>query len=249
MMHVMLAHARMELKLFFREAIGLFFVFVMPAICCYIFGQLYGTQQPDGLSSFDEFIPGMLGIIVFTSGFFIIGLQIVSDREKGVYKRFKGTAVKPSYMFQAIMAKGFFAVYAGSLQIVLLAKYMFDAPVTSYRLQFWLALSFAGAVFMIFGFVMASIAKRLQGAMALSFIAMYPMLFLSGATIPVAQLPPFLQALSTVIPLKYAIELMQSAWRGELFSASSLSDAIVLWSLLLVGIAVVVRYFRWDHES
>lgn len=248
-MHAMLAHARLELKLFFREAIGLFFVFVMPAACCYIFGQLLGTQQGGGLSSFAEFIPGMIGIIVFTSGFFIIGLQIVSDREKGVYKRLKGTPVKPSYVFQAVMAKGFFAVYAGSLQIVLLAKYMFGAPVTSYMLQFVLALSFAASVFMIFGFVMASMAKRLQGAMAISFIAMYPMLFLSGATIPIEQLPPFLRALSTVVPLKYAVQLMQNAWNGQLFTEASTSDAIVLWSLMLAGIAIVVRYFRWDHEQ
>ncbi|XEC96280.1 ABC transporter permease [Paenibacillus tarimensis] len=247
-MQAMLTHTRMELRLFFREVIGLFFVFVMPAVSFYFFGKLFGAQQYGNLSYFEQYIPGMIGIILFTAGFFIIGLQAVIDREKGVYKRLKGTPLKPSYVFQAIVAKGFFAVFAGAVEIVLIAKFVFGAPVTDHIFQFILSLVFAAVTFFSLGFVVASIAKRFQSAMAIGFVAMYPMMFLSGATIPLDTLPSGLQTVSMFIPLKYAIHLMQNGWTGQLFTSSSVTDAFVLAGILIACVTIGIKFFRWDNE-
>ncbi|MBJ6361129.1 ABC transporter permease [Paenibacillus sp. GCM10012307] len=247
-MQAMLTHTKMEMRMFFREIIGLFFVFVMPALCFYFFGSMFGTRQYGDMTYFDRYIPGMIGVILFTAGFFIIGLQVVIDREKGVYKRLKGTPLKPAYVFQAILTKGFFAVFAGALEIILIAKYAFGAPVSGHLLQFLLSLVFSSVTFFAIGFVVASIARRFQSAMAIGFAAMYPMMFLSGATIPLDNLPSGLQAVSNFIPLKYAVELMQNGWMGQLFTASSLWDAVVLGSILVVGVIFSIRFFRWDTE-
>ncbi|WP_028559079.1 ABC transporter permease [Paenibacillus pinihumi] len=247
-MQAMLTHTKMEMRMFFREIIGLFFVFIMPALCFYFFGSLFGTRQYGDMTYFDQYIPGMIGVILFTAGFFIIGLQVVIDREKGVYKRLKGTPLKPAYVFQAILTKGFFAVFAGALEIILIAKYAFGAPVSNHLLQFLLSLIFSAVTFFAIGFVVASIAKRFQSAMAIGFVAMYPMMFLSGATIPLDNLPNGLQTVSMFIPLKYAVHMMQNGWTGQLFTSASTLDAIVLGSILTAGIIIGIRFFRWDIE-
>ncbi|EFM10567.1 ABC-2 type transporter [Paenibacillus curdlanolyticus YK9] len=245
-MQSMLMHTKMELRLFFREIIGLFFVFVMPAACFYFFGKMFEAQQSDVSQYLSRYIPGMIGIVLFTSGFFIIGLQAVIDRERGVYKRLKGTPLHPAVIVQAILTKGLFAVFAGTLEIIIIARLAFHASLVINVAQFVMALLLSAGAFFAIGFVVASIAKKFQSAMAIGFVALYPMMFLSGATIPLESLPSSLQNVAALIPLKYAVHLLQNGWSGQLFTSSSLVDVIVLSVIVGLGIVISRKYFRWD---
>ncbi|MWC30001.1 ABC transporter permease [Paenibacillus sp. MMS18-CY102] len=245
-MQSMLMHTKMELRLFFREIIGLFFVFVMPAACFYFFGKMFEVQRTDMSEYFSQFIPGMIGIVLFTSGFFIIGLQAVIDRERGVYKRLKGTPLRPAFVLQAIITKGFFAVFAGTLEIIIIAKLAFNAPLVINVAQFVMALVLSSCAFFAIGFIVASVARRFQSGMAIGFVTLYPMMFLSGATIPVESLPSSMQTVTAVIPLKYAVHLLQNGWSGKLFTSSSIVDVIVLSVIVGLGIVISRKYFRWD---
>lgn len=244
-MQTVLVHTKMEMKLFFRETLALLFTFIVPAVSFVVFGMMFKTDSYDGLDYFQAYIPSMIAIIIFTTAFFSMGLQVVIDREKGVYKRLKGTPLNQKAIFTATIIKGFFAIYVGAIEILLIAKFGFGAGITEHPFQFFIALTFCSITFFSIGFIVSSLAKRMQTALGIAMIAMYPMMFLSGATIPLDAFPEILQKSAVIIPLTYVVNILRDGWNGSLFTAGALIDLIVLAGILIVSTIIGTKFFRW----
>lgn len=244
-MQTVFTHTKMELKLFFRETLALLFTFIVPAVSFIVFGLMFQSETYGGLDYFQAYIPSMIAIIIFTTAFFSMGLQIVIDREKGVYKRLKGTPLNERAIFTATIVKGFFAIYVGAIEILLISRFGFGAELTANLFEFFLALTFCSITFFSIGFIVSSLAKRMQTALGIAMIAMYPMMFLSGATIPLEAYPDFLQKLAVFVPLTYVVNVLKGGWNGTLFTADVLTDIGVLAGILLVSALIGIKYFRW----
>jgi ABC-2 type transport system permease protein len=245
-MKALLAHTRIEVTLLFREVIAVFFNFLLPGVAFVIMGKIFGDETYSTGTYFETYIPAMIGIIIFATSFFSVGLQLVIDREKGVYKRLKGTPINPFHVLISLLAKGFISIYVGTIEIVILAKLVFDVDLTSTLFQFLLAVSWATLAFLGFGFLMVSLSRRMQTALAFGFICMYPMMFLSGAFFPLDMLSDFWKDVAHFNPLFYAIELMQLGWKGDLFTQTGLVDSLVLGGILVVGATIGFKFFRWE---
>ncbi|MFD2445278.1 ABC transporter permease [Bacillus sp. CGMCC 1.16607] len=244
-MQSVLAHTKMELKLFFRETLALLFTFIVPAISFIVFGMMFKTNSYDGLDYFQAYIPSMIAIIIFTTAFFSMGLQVVIDREKGVYKRLKGTPLNQNAIFTATIIKGFFAIYVGAIEILLIAKFGFESRLTEHPLQFFIALTFCSVTFFSIGFIVSSLAKRMQTALGIAMIAMYPMMFLSGATIPLETLPDILQKTAVIVPLTYVVNVLRDGWNGTLFTSGAVIDVVVIAGILVISTLIGTKFFRW----
>jgi ABC-2 type transport system permease protein len=246
-MQSVLVHTKMELKLFFRETLALLFTFIVPAVSFVVFGMMFKSNSYDGLDYFQAYIPSMIAIIIFTTAFFSMGLQVVIDREKGIYKRLKGTPLNQKAIFTATIIKGFFAIYVGAIEILLIAKFGFGSSLTEHPFQFFIALTFCSITFFSIGFIVSSLAKRMQTALGIAMIAMYPMMFLSGATIPLEAFPVTLQKSAVIIPLTYVVNVLRDGWNGTLFTAGAFVDLIVLAGILIVSTIIGTKFFRWTN--
>lgn len=245
MLHSVIAHTKMELKLFFRETLAVLFTLIVPAASFVVFGMMFKSQSYDGLDYFQAYIPSMIAIIIFTTAFFSMGLQIVIDREKGVYKRLKGTPINQNAIFIATIIKGFLAIYLGAVEILLIAKLGFGSALTAHPVEFLIALTLGSVAFFALGFIVSSLAKRMQTALGIAMVAMYPMLFLSGATIPLEVFPDFMQKLAAFIPLTYVVEVLRDGWNGTLFTSGAMVDITVLIGILIVSALIGIKFFRW----
>jgi ABC-2 type transport system permease protein len=76
-------------------------------------------------------------------------------------------------------------------------------------------------------------------------VLLYPMLFLSGAGFPRELLPEAIKKVSTFLPLTYVVNLLRGLWVGETWG-SHLLDVGVLAGMLLLGIVISVKTFRWE---
>ncbi len=236
----------MELKLFFRETMAVMFTFIVPAACFVVFGLMFKNNNYDGLDYFQAYIPSMISIIIFTTAFFSMGLQIVIDREKGVYKRLQGTPLNQSAIFTATIIKGFLAIYIGAIEILLIAKFGFGSELTSSAFEFFIALTYCSITFFAIGFIVSSLAKRMQTALGIAMVAMYPMFFLSGATLPIETFPEFLQKAAYAVPLTYVVNVLRDGWNGTLFTSGAVIDLLVLLGILGVSSIIGIKYFRWS---
>lgn len=92
---------------------------------------------------------------------------------------------------------------------------------------------------------MASFCRTVKATNVITSAVYFPMLFLSGATIPFELFPEGLQKVASVLPLTQGIKLMKEASLG-------VQTEDVIWRIvLLLGITVVctaisVKTFRWE---
>jgi len=74
---------------------------------------------------------------------------------------------------------------------------------------------------------------------------LYPMLILSGAAWPRELMPNTVQTISAFLPLTYVVNLLRGFWMGEAWGQHWL-DVGVLIGILLLGLAISVKTFRWE---
>lgn len=80
---------------------------------------------------------------------------------------------------------------------------------------------------------------------AVTSLVYFPMLFLSGATIPYELFPEGLQRVADFLPLTQGIKLMKAVSMGESLD-SVLKIIILLAAVTVVCTAVSVKMFRWE---
>jgi ABC-2 type transport system permease protein len=73
----------------------------------------------------------------------------------------------------------------------------------------------------------------------------FPMIFLSGATIPLQAMQGAIRNYVKVLPLTHVVGLLRGAWVGESWG-QHLTEVAVLSGLLVVGVLISLKTFRWE---
>jgi len=76
-------------------------------------------------------------------------------------------------------------------------------------------------------------------------VVFYPMLFLSGASIPLEVMPESIQKFENFLPHTYVVWLLRGLWFGESWS-DHFGEIVILLGVLVVCTAVAARFFRWE---
>ncbi|MGC2656981.1 MAG: amidohydrolase family protein, partial [Bryobacteraceae bacterium] len=97
--------------------------------------------------------------------------------------------------------------------------------------------------------IIASVVNSAQEAQLVTQILYLPMLFLSGATIPVSIMPGWLQIVAHFLPATYLFEGVQSILIGGASILADLSAVMGLLITLAVSLFVGVKLFRWEKEE
>ena len=103
----------------------------------------------------------------------------------------------------------------------------------------------AALSFFALGYLLAALSPSARVAQTVGMVLAYPMIFLSGASIPLALLPSGIRHVADFIPLTYVVDLLQGLWYGEGWSSVSL-DVAVLAGILVVATGLAARAFRWE---
>ncbi|TRZ48429.1 ABC transporter permease [bacterium] len=238
----------MEAKLFLREPIGAFFTLVFPLMMLFLFGSIYGNEPTPlfgGHGTIDISIPAYTAMIIATTGLMAITITMATYRENGTLRRLRTTPVSPLVVLAAQVIVVFGMTSLGMLLLVIAGKMVyhvcFDGNAFSVLAGFVLSsLSFFGL-----GFILAGLMPTARVAQVVGMVLLYPMLFLSGAGFPRELLPDAIKKVSAFLPLTYVVNLLRGLWIGDPWSKHWL-DAGVLAGMLLLGIIVSVKTFRWE---
>jgi lipooligosaccharide transport system permease protein len=105
-------------------------------------------------------------------------------------------------------------------------------------LAFLIGLCFAGL-----GLVMTALAKSYDFFMYWFTLALTPMMLLSGVFYPLSNMPAWLQAIASALPLTHAVALGRPLLLGR-WPPSPLFNALVLAAYGVAGFAIALRLFR-----
>ena len=239
----------LEIKIFAREPMGLLGTLGVPVLVFLVLGRLMrGTvalpTSPEAIF-FKTGLPVLAALLMSISAVVSLVTIVAIYREGGILKRLRATPLQPATILTAhVLVKLLFT--ALTLALLLLAGRRFYAPdSTATLLRFAAALLFSTLGVLSIGFLIASVVPTARFAQPLAGLIFYPMIALSGLFFPIAMLPTWLRAVSSVMPMTYAVSLLQGVWRGEPL-ASHLWDiaAIAVFGALFTALAS--RFFKWE---
>ncbi len=239
----------LEMKIFAREPLGVFGTVGLPVLIFVVFGRVLGSPERRVLSGVPRVIsadlPILASLLITTSTVLSLVAIIAIYREGGILRRLKATPLRPYTILTAhVLVKLLFT--AVTLAAMLLAGrgyYVVEAEVP--LVSFTLALLFSTVSILSLGFLIASIVPTARFAQPIGTLVLYPMLGVSGLFVPVASLPPMLEASARALPLTYAVSLLRGIWHGEGWS-THVSDVTVLSVMFLAFTAVSAKVFRWE---
>lgn len=242
-MTALLAHLQISLRLHFRNRMALLYGYLFPLIFLVAFWVLYRHEKIPLLRHMGE----LLTVSVLGGACFGLPTTLVSERERGVWRRYRLTPV-PAWLVvtSTAIARYFIILSAGLLQLAV--AFALGMTLPAHPFELWVAFTFVAFAFIGLGLVIATLADNVPAVQALGQCIFLPMLIIGGVAVPLASLPQWAQHVSAFFPGRYAVESMQACINGAGFPAIRLS----LLALTLIGFAGCVagaRLFRWDAQE
>jgi imidazolonepropionase-like amidohydrolase/ABC-type multidrug transport system permease subunit len=244
-MKAYLAHIRMNLLLTRRDRMALFFQFIFPLVFFFIFGATMRANQ--GGAAATQVVNMVLTIGVLGSGFFGAGIRAVADREQNILRQV--APVGPCPILVSSLVTGLISFLPLVVLVVVLAHVLWQMPFPQEMGSLLVFITVGVLAFRAIGSIIASVANSLQESQILIQILYFPMLFLGGATIPLAVMPDWLQISSEFMPSTYLTSGLQGILRGKESLANNLGAIGALLLTTAVGTFLAIKLFRWEKEE
>lgn len=242
-MKALLSHLRASLRLHFRNRMALLYGYLFPLIFLVAFWVLYRHDRVPLLRHMGE----LLTVSVLGGACFGLPTTLVSERERGVWRRYRLTPV-PTWALVAstAIARYFIVLSAGLLQLA--AALALGMTFPEHPMQLWLVFTFVAFAFIGLGLVIAALADNVPAVQALGQCIFLPMLIIGGVAVPLGSLPLWAQHVSAFFPGRYAVEGLQACVTGQGIAGARFS----LFALTLIGFAGCLagaKLFRWDAQQ
>jgi drug efflux transport system permease protein len=183
------------------------------------------------------YVPAVLAMVLMLMTMLLSAMGVVREKEVGTMEQLIVTPIRP---WQLLVGKLAPFALIGIVQVFLItgvAVLGFGVPLRgSFALLLGLTLLFL-LVTLGVGLLVSTVVKTQQQAMmAAAFLAMLPMVYLSGLIFPIENMPPLIQLVTYAVPLRYYAEII----RGVFLRGSGIG---VLWpealTLLLMGLGIL----------
>src|SRR5271168_420863 len=238
-----------EIKIFLREPLGAFGTIAFPVLVFLVLGKVVGRGPSTPSLAASNFV--RVGVPVLASVLIIINavlslITIISIyREGGILRRLRATPLRPQTILSAhVLVK--LALTAVTMALMVLAgKRYYPIHVHVPVFGFTVALLISTWSILSIGFLIASIVPTARFAQPIGAAILYPMLALCGLFVPLESLPPALRVAARVLPLTYAVSLLQGIWKGEAWSAH-IGDVAALAVIFAICTALSAKVFRWE---
>lgn len=237
-----------EFKIAFRNIEPIVFGVLFPVGVVLLLGCIYGDKLAyEGANytmlqlSFGAFV----SIGICATGLMGIPLSISDYRHRKVLKRFKVTPISPMSLLTVQMMIQFLFAVVSAIVTFLVAKIVFGYVMIGSSLKFIGAFLLVTLSIYSIGMVIASISPNMKVANLLCTIIYFPMLFLSGTTVPYEIMPKGLQNVSNVLPLTQGIKLLKGISLGH--PLINLNFQLLLMVVIsLICIIISLKFFKWE---
>ncbi len=187
------------------------------------------------LSTKDAVVPSLIALSILWTGVLCGAILMVSEEEEGMSQRLRLTDAGPLAVPTSKVLLATAVVFTQSIAMLLIAVAILGAFASHIPLAL-LVIAVASFSCIGIGLVIAAFARQVTGAVILSVLVTFPLIFMTGAVFPLSQMPSFMQWLARAVPVTYAIEALS----GVMLRAETIAD--VAWEigvLLAFGVALI----------
>lgn len=183
-------------------------------------------------------IPGLVAMILFLLTSMFTALSIVRERERGTIEQLMVTPIRPIEMVVGKITPYVGVAFFDILEVLAIAVFWFRVPIHGSLLLLLALLALSMVTSLGIGIFVSSVANTQQEAMLLVWLTLLPSIFLSGFFFPIEAMPKALQAVSTIVPLRYMLVII----RGIILKGVGLevlTEQVAALAVFGVGIMVV----------
>jgi len=161
------------------------------------------------LRSVKFMVPGIVCILLMESLVILTAIAIVKEKERGTIEQI---LVSPIRRYEFILGKAIPFIGLGYLNVtlvILFGTYWFDVAIAG---SVSLLFAFSGLFILTclgMGLVVSAISNTQQQASMAGQFVILPNMFFSGFMFPIASMPPLVQKLTYLIPLRYYLTIVR----------------------------------------
>jgi hypothetical protein len=130
-----------------------------------------------------------------------------------------------------------------------LARVVFHVPSIGNPLSLFLLISVGIISFGSLGLVVASVTNTMQETQVLNQLLWLPLIFLSGATFPLAFLPRTVQRIGLFLPSTYLVNGLQQTIANSATAWSRYAEILSLAAWACLTFFLSAQLFRWEPEA
>lgn len=245
--------SRFVLRGYLRRPQSLVFGIAMPIALLVLFNAVFGSDNQTtrlGNTRVDlagYYTAGIVAYSIALSCFSALLISIVTNREAGRLKRYRGTPMPPWVFLTAQIVQSVLVAILMTAIVTLIGIVAYDVSIRTVAFVavavYVVIGSFVGCTL---GFALSRFVSTTELASSVGPFSVVILGFISGVFIPVATLPSWLADIGKVFPLAPLASGLQHAFASRSGLGLEVEPLAVLAVWGVVSLAVAVRGFRWE---
>ena len=182
------------------------------------------------------FVPGIVGLLLLVVVTLVTSLSVAREREQGTFDQLLVTPLRPVEILAGKALPGFVIGVMEATVITFIAVYWFGVPFLGSltTLYFGIILYLLSAIGV--GLMISSLSVTQQQGLLGAFLFLVPAIILSGFSTPIANMPPVIQKITLLDPLRYFLIVLRGLFlEGAHFHA--LIDQF--WPMAVIGVVTL----------
>jgi ABC-2 type transport system permease protein len=177
-------------------------------------------------------VPGIVALLTLVVTSVVTALTIAREREVGTFEQLLVTPFRP---IEILMGKSVPALVIGLAEgtvIISIAVFWFGVPLRGNLFLLYCGLFLYIIAVIGVGLMVSAISRTQQQAILGAFLFVVPAVILSGFATPIANMPPIIQELTLINPMRYFLIIVRGAFLEGL-PAALIYDRI--WPMALIA--------------
>ena len=239
----------MDIKLALRLRTVIFFNYLFPLFFFFGFATFLG--RADRIGGMVYVVTMSITFGVLGSGFFGAGIRAIQERELNILRRYKVTPITPAPLLVGSMVTGWIIFIPYIVLLLMMAHFFYQMPLPAHLFQLLVFISLGLIAFRSLGLVIASVANTMQEGTVLVQLCYFPMILLSGATVPESSFHGVMKKIHNFMPATYLVRGMSNMMlHGQgLLEKGNLAAAGVMLLTIAGGGLISMKLFRWEKEE
>jgi ABC-2 type transport system permease protein len=194
------------------------------------------------LRSVRYMVPGIICVLLMESLVILTAVALVREKERGTMEQLIVTPLRP---YELILGKAIPFIGIGYINItvvVLAGTFWFDVHISG---SLPLLLGLTGLFIMTclgMGLLVSTVSNTQQQASMAGQFLLLPNMFFSGFMFPIASMPPVVQTLTYIVPLRYYITIVRGIFLKGVGWPALKDEAAILfvYGIVILGLATLM---------
>jgi ABC-2 type transport system permease protein len=237
--------ASIRIRITLRNKAFLFFSLIMPMAFFFLYGSVFAKGNPQAVA----YLMGPVLSLTVMGTFWGLSMQLVTWREQGILRRFRLAPIRPSSMIGSSILANFVLIVPTVVIELVLARLVYHVASFGNLLSVFALVTLGIASFGALGLIIASVTNTAQETQIINQFLWFALIFLSGATLPLAILPKIVQRVGLFLPATYLVSGFQRAmiYGQSLANLTVELSSLACWGALAFFISS--QLFRWEPEA